>query len=249
LTPLWIADVFGDRAWIAAELTASGGDRLRLERLMALSRDCGLPLVASGDVHMHVRARRALQDTLTAIRLKTPLADCGYALFPNGERHLRSRAKLATIYPSELLPQTLALVERCTFSLDELRYEYPEEIAPSGETPTSYLRRLTEAGLQKRYGDRVPDDVRTLVAHELGLIAELRYEAYFLAVADILAFGRRWPRRSSPIVRRAPCATSARRSVSISRKSIGSRAFSRGGMAARSIRGVSAKRASIPKIR
>src|SRR5438270_101052 len=147
------------RAHLAAELTASGGDRLRLERLMALSRDCGLPLVASGDVHMHVRARRALQDTLTAIRLKTPLAQCGYALFPNGERHMRSRARLANIYPPELLAQTLALVERCTFSLDELRYEYPEEIAPSGETPTSYLRRLTEAGLQKRYGDRVPDDV------------------------------------------------------------------------------------------
>src|SRR5439155_10562292 len=181
----WIADVFSKRAWMAAELIARAGDRPRLSRLSELSRACGLPLVAAGDVHMHVRARRALQDTLTAIRLKTPLADCGYALFPNGERHLRSRAKLATIYSPELLAQTLALVERCTFSLDELRYEYPEEIAPSGETPASYLRKLTEAGLQQRSGDRVPEDVRELVDHELALIAELRYEPYCLTVYDI----------------------------------------------------------------
>ena len=113
----WMADIFNGRGWIAAEVVARAGDRLRLERLTALSRDSGLPLVAAGDVHMHVRARRALQDTLTAIRLKKPLADCGYALFPNGERHLRSRAKLATIYPQDLLTETLALSERCTFSL------------------------------------------------------------------------------------------------------------------------------------
>ena len=186
----WIADVFAGRSWMAAELTARAGDRLRLERFMAASRDCGLPLVAAGDVHMHVRARRALQDTLTAIRLKTPLAECGYALFPNGERHLRSRAKLATIYPPELLAETLALAERCTFSLDELRYEYPEEIVPPGETPSSYLRKLTDEGLARRYGDRVPPDVRELCDHELALVAELRYEPYFLTVHDIVAFAR-----------------------------------------------------------
>ena len=186
----WIADVFGKRAWIAAELIARAGERLRLARLTDLSRDCGLPLVAAGDVHMHLRARRALQDTLTAIRLKKPLADCGYALFPNGERHLRSRAKLATIYPPELLTETLALAERCAFSLDELRYEYPEEIVPQGETPSSYLRKLTDDGLARRYGDRVPQDVRELCDHELSLVAELRYEPYFLTVYDIVAFAR-----------------------------------------------------------
>ena len=97
-----------------------------------MPRDTGLPLVAAGDVHMHVRARRALQDTLTAIRLRTPLAECGYALFPNGERHLRSRARLATLYPRELTDATLDIAARCTFSLDELRYEYPEELVPAG---------------------------------------------------------------------------------------------------------------------
>ena len=101
---------------------------------------------------MHVRARRALQDTVTAIRVKKPLTECGHALHPNGERHLRSRARLATIYPAELLAETVAIVERCTFSLDELSYEYPEEIVPPGETPAPHLRKLTEEGLARRYG-------------------------------------------------------------------------------------------------
>src|SRR5947207_15421215 len=153
---------------------------------------------------MHVRARRALQDTLTAIRLRMPLAECGYALHPNGERHLRSRARLATLYPHELLAATLDLAQRCAFSLDELRYEYPEEIVPPGETPASHLRKLTEEGLARRYAPhdaplrcdamfrcpRVPPDVRELIEHELALIAELRYEPYFLTVQDIVAFAR-----------------------------------------------------------
>jgi error-prone DNA polymerase len=115
--------VFPGRAWIAAELFARSGDRARLAALQALARTTGLPLVAAGDVHMHVRARRALRDTLTAIRLSTPLAECGYALFSNGERHLRSRARLATLYPREHTDATLDVVARCAFSLDELRYE------------------------------------------------------------------------------------------------------------------------------
>jgi error-prone DNA polymerase len=148
----WLSDVFSDRAWIAAELFARSGDRARLASLQALARAAGLPLVAAGGVHMHARARRALQDTLTAIRLRTPLAECGYALFPNGERHLRSRARLAGLYPRELTDATLDLAARCTFSLDELRYEYPEELVPAGATPTSHLRELVEAGLARRYG-------------------------------------------------------------------------------------------------
>ena len=137
--------MFPGRAWIAAELFARSGDRARLDALAALAHATGLPLVAAGDVHMHVRARRALQDTLTAIRLRTPLAECGYALFPNGERHLRSRARLATLYPRALTDATLDLVARASFSLDELRYEYPEELVPAGATPAGHLRTLVEA--------------------------------------------------------------------------------------------------------
>jgi len=186
----WIADVFGDRGYIAAEFLARAGDRLRLARLEALSAECGRPLVAAGDVHMHARARRALQDTMTAIRRKTPLAECGYALHGNGERHLRSRARLATMYPPELLQATLEVALRCRFSLHELRYEYPQEIVPAGETPASHLRKLTEEGLARRYGAGVPSDARELIEHELALIAELGYEPYFLTVHDVVAYAR-----------------------------------------------------------
>jgi error-prone DNA polymerase len=187
----WIAEVFAGRAWIAAELFARSGDRARLASLAELSRACALPLAAAGDVHMHARARRAMQDTLTAIRVRTPLAECGYALYPNGERHLRSRARLSALYPRELTDATLDLVARCTFSLDELRYEYPEELVPEGRTPASHLRSLVETGLVHRYGEgKTPRDVRELIEHELALIAELNYEAYFLTVEDIVAFAR-----------------------------------------------------------
>ena len=100
--------------------------------LRGIGRRLGVPLVASGDVHMHTSARRALQDTLSAIRAGTTVADAGFALHPNGERRLRSRAELARLHPPELLAETLAVAERCRFSLDELRYEYPEELAPPG---------------------------------------------------------------------------------------------------------------------
>jgi error-prone DNA polymerase len=187
----WVADVFPGRAWIGVELFARSKDRARLQALTGLGRRTGLPLAAAGDVHMHVRARRALQDTLTAIRLRTPLSECGYALFPNGERHLRSRAAIGKLYPRELMEASLDLVAQCHFSLDELRYEYPEELVPPGQTPASHLRKLVEAGLVRRYGiDQAPADVCELIEHELALIAELRYEAYFLTVEDIVAFAR-----------------------------------------------------------
>ena len=141
--------------WLAVELFAGAGDRARLARSAALARACGLPLVAAGDVHMHVRARRALQDTLTAIRLGTPLAECGYALFPNGERHLRSRARLACDLSARAARRNARRSpQRCRFSLDELRYEYPEEIVPPGETPAAHLAALVEAGLRQRYPGR-----------------------------------------------------------------------------------------------
>ena len=121
-----------DRAWIAVELLCGPDDRAQLERLHELSPACGLPLVAAGDVHMHVRSRRPLQDTLTAIRLGTPVADAKHALYPNAERHLRLRVRLAQIYPPSCLPQRVRIAARCDFSLDSLRYEYPEELVPPG---------------------------------------------------------------------------------------------------------------------
>ena len=186
----WLAARFPGRCWLAVELHAGPDDTARLAELRALGAACGLPLVAAGDVHMHVRARRPVQDTLTALRLKTTVFDAGHALFANGERHLRSRLRLARLYPPDLLAETQLIAERCRFSIDELRYEYPEEIVGDGHTPTSWLRHETEAGLRRRYPQGAPPAVLERIAHELTLIAEMRYEAYFLTVYDIVCFAR-----------------------------------------------------------
>ncbi|MBE0614202.1 MAG: error-prone DNA polymerase [Burkholderiales bacterium] len=186
----WLAERFCGRAWIAAELLCGANDKSRLAALRELGHACGLPLVAAGDVHMHVRSRRRLQDTLTAIRLVKPVAQCGLALYPNAERHLRLRLRLASLYPRELLEETVRIAARCSFSLACLRYEYPEEIVPPGATPSGHLRALTEAGLARRFPEGVPEKVRALIEHELALIAELGYEPYFLTVHDIVRFAR-----------------------------------------------------------
>jgi error-prone DNA polymerase len=186
----WLVERFPGRTWIAVELLARGGDWDRLAMLQELGRRTGLPCVASGDVHMHVRGRRALQDALTAIRLGVPVARTGCALHPSGERHLRRCEILQRIYPEALLQETLRIAERCDFSLDELRYEYPEEIVPDGETPAQYLRRLTEEGLRKRYPHGIAPEVQEQAGKELALIAELGYEAFFLTVHDIVQYAR-----------------------------------------------------------
>jgi error-prone DNA polymerase len=186
----WLADTFPGRGWIAVELLLNGQDSARLSGLSKLGRRTGLPLVAAGDVRMHTRARRPLHDVLTAIRLGTCVSAAGFELCANGERSLRSRQRLARLYPPELLAETIRIAARCRFSLDEIKYEYPEELVPAGETPCGYLRQLTEAGLQRRWPQGAPPAVRRLVEHELALIAELQYEPYFLTVNDIVHFAR-----------------------------------------------------------
>jgi error-prone DNA polymerase len=187
---LWLAGLFPDALWIAVELHLGPDDGQRLVLLEALAQATGIPLVAAGDVHMHLRSRRVLQDTLTAIRLKTSVGEAGYTLHPNGERHLRDLPTLGRLYPPALLTESARIAGRGTFSLDELRYEYPEELVPPGETPASYLRLLAEHGLCERYPGGVEDKVRDLVEKELELIAELRYEPFFLTVHDIVRFAR-----------------------------------------------------------
>ena len=186
----WIRETFRDRLWIAVELLADGRQRAQLSQLREEGRRLKLPLVATGDVHMHCRARRIVQDAVTAIRCGTTIDNAGFALHPNGERHLRSLEVLQRIYPADLLEETLHIAEAIDFSLDELRYEYPNEIVPDGDTPATYLRRLTEEGMRRRWPQGVSQKVARLIEHELKLIAELKYEQYFLTVYDIVAFAR-----------------------------------------------------------
>ena len=186
----WLRETFRDRLWIAVELLADGRQREQLAKLREEGRRLKLPLVASGDVHMHCRARRIVQDAVTAIRCGTTVDNAGFALYPNGERHLRSLDILRRVYPDDLLEETVCIAESIDFSLDELRYEYPHEIVPDGDTPATYLRKLTEEGMRRRWPQGVSEKVRQLIEYELKLIAELRYERYFLTVYDIVAFAR-----------------------------------------------------------
>src|SRR5271167_660087 len=186
----WLRERFAGRLWIGVELLTGGFDARRLELLEALGATLELPRVAAGDVHMHRRSRRALQGVLTAIRIGTPLQSAGYALYPNGERYLRPLQRLRELYPEALLAQTLQIAERCTFKLDELRYEYPEEIVPAGETPASHLRALTMRGCAYRWPAGAPAAVRENIEHELRLIAELKFEPFFLTVHDIVEYAR-----------------------------------------------------------
>ncbi len=163
----WLAERFAGRVWLAAELLRGGNDRRLLAEWRATGSELGLPLVAAGNVLMHARERRMLQDTLTAIRLKTPLDKLGFALAPNAERCLRPIEELARRYPPELLRETLAILERVDFSLDELRYEYPHELVPDGETPASHLRKLTVCGERWRWPGGTPPEVRERIEHEL----------------------------------------------------------------------------------
>ncbi|WP_087502080.1 error-prone DNA polymerase [Pseudomonas sp. SID14000] len=186
----WLRSVFGERLWLAVHLHRGSDDTLRLERLRGLAARVGIRAVACGDVHMHVRGRRALQDCMTAIRQHCLVAEAGRFLFANGERHLRSQAQLGELYPADLLAETLAIAARCQFELSELKYQYPRELVPQGHTPASWLRQLCQQGLPLRWPGGPSGKVREVLARELALIEELGYESYFLTVHDIVAFAR-----------------------------------------------------------
>jgi DNA-directed DNA polymerase III PolC len=182
----WARNCFPDRSWIAVELHRSANDTARLDGLRVLAERANLRLVASGDIHMHIKERRALQDTVTAIRHRCTLAEAGHRLFPNGERYLRPYEELRSIYPTDLLNETLNIADRCEFSLNTLRYRYPQELVPADKTPAQHLRELTEAGLKTRWPDGSPEKIRSTVERELALIAELNYEHFFLTVHELV---------------------------------------------------------------
>lgn len=186
-------EAFPGRCYLLAELDRGPDDRRRLATLEEYAHRAGVPLVAAGGVCFHVPERRPLCDVLTAIRLGCTVAEAGEHLLPNAERHLKSAEAMAGLFVAapDAVRRTLEVAERCNFSLDELRYEYPEELAPPGMSPAQYLRKLTTEGASERYPAGVPEKVRGLLEHELGLIEQLRYEAYFLTVWDLVRFARK----------------------------------------------------------
>ncbi len=186
----WLLERFRERLWLGIELHRGPDDTLQLRQSLTQASRLGIPAVACGDVHMHARGRRALQDCMTAIRHHLPVAEAGCHLFPNGERHLRSREELAQLYPAALLSETLRISQRCHFQLDQLKYHYPHELVPPGHDSTSWLRKLVEDGARWRWPDGIPEKARAQLEHELELIGDLHYESYFLTVHDIVRFAR-----------------------------------------------------------
>ena len=186
----WMRQIFGVRARLALTLLYRGRDEQHKRTVQQISAEQGVPVVATGDVCMHLRSRKRIQDVVSAIRLGKSVSECGRGLFVNAEQHLRARLRLANLYPAEALAESVAIAAQCDFSLDQLRYEYPDELVPAGHTPSSYLHQETWRGAQRRFPRGVPPEVQQQLTHELQLIAEMRYEPYFLTVYDIVSFAR-----------------------------------------------------------
>jgi len=186
----WLLKHFLGRCWLAVEVYRVLDDEMWLHRLRQVSDLTAIPLVASGDVRLHVRSRKPLHDVMTSTRVGRPLTGCGLDLELNSEQHMRSRLQLSQRFPADLLAETLKVAARCQFSLGELRYQYPSEVVPEGQTPGSYLRQLTYEGAGRRWPEGIPAKVQTQIEHELELIGDLGYEHYFLTVADIVRFAR-----------------------------------------------------------
>ena len=174
--------------YLAASQLYRGDDRSRIAALSALAARCHTPLIATNDVLYHEPNRRPLQDVLTCIREKCTIYDAGLRLEANAERHLKGPGEMVRLFRGfeEAVSRTQEIVKACTFSLDELAYQYPDEPTPPGKTPQQHLEDLTEAGAHWRYPQGVPDKVADTLKRELALIAELNYAPYFLTVYDIV---------------------------------------------------------------
>ncbi len=185
--------------YLALSCRHDGQDRARLAEAADMARQHKVPIIATNDVLYHHAERRPLQDVLTCIREKCLINEAGFRLQANAERHIKTPDEMARLfrdYP-EALSNTLKIVEACTFSLDELRYEYPEEPVPKGMDPQAWLTHLAHEGAKERYPQGVPKRVRDNIAKELVLIEKLNYAPYFLTVHDIVKFARS---REKPIL-------------------------------------------------
>ncbi|MBR0694653.1 error-prone DNA polymerase [Bradyrhizobium lablabi] len=181
-----------DGVWLAASLLYRGDDRRRLARLHALAAKAGVPLLATNEVLYHHPARRPLQDVLTCIREKTTIEAIGRKLEANAERHLKPAHEMARLFRDlpAAIAETMRFAGRISFSLDQLKYQYPDEPVPPGKTAQQHLEDLTWAGVDKYFGGRIDAKLRATLKKELALIAELKYAHYFLTVHDIVHFAR-----------------------------------------------------------
>lgn len=185
-------DIFGDGLSLAACAHARGDDARRLWQIARMVEQTSVPMVAVNDVNMHLPVRRPLLDVLTCIRAHCTVDEAGLLLQKNGERHHKPPLEMVRLFKNyrDALTRTVEISEACTFSLDELRYEYPADPVPAGETPQSHLARLAWEGAEARYPAGVSNKIKKQIKHELKVIAELKYATYFLTVHDIVEFAR-----------------------------------------------------------
>jgi error-prone DNA polymerase len=187
---LQLARLCRGRVWLGVTHLLGNDEVRRYQALYRLASELCIPMVACGNVQMHSANRKPLHDVFTALRHNSSIAQLGRRRLANSQQHLRHPAKLQALYPPALLEETLEIAELCNFSLDELRYEYPEEVVPQGYTAKRYLRELVAQGSSVRWPPGVPRDIQQRIDHELALIEELDYEYYFLTVYDIVRFAR-----------------------------------------------------------
>ncbi len=181
-------DVFGKDLYIAATRYYNGDDAKTLYRI---SRT-GIKMVATNDVHYHIPERRELQDVVTCVREKCTIHNAGFRLHPNAERYLKPRSEMERLfrqYP-DAIRRTMEIAEACIFSLDELKYVYPKEVTPQGQSPHQYLTDLAWKGAHDIYGEIIPDKIRNNIKHELAFMEQMNYAQYFLTVFDIVNFAR-----------------------------------------------------------
>ena len=181
---------FADRLWLGISFHGQQQAEPYYFKRYHIARRHSINMVACGNVHMHCRQRKPLQDVLSAIRLNTSVHALGSQVQANSERYLKPLPLLQRDYPANLLKESVAIAERCTFSLAELRYQYPNEVVPKNKNASEFLRDITLHGAQRRWPKAVPELVKSLLDKELALIAELKYEHYFLTVYDIVQFAR-----------------------------------------------------------
>ncbi|HEY8592389.1 MAG TPA: error-prone DNA polymerase [Sphingomicrobium sp.] len=187
-----MADIFGSRAHLALSLRRRPGDAKRIHDLDGQARRFGIRSLAVGDVLYDSPDKRLLQDVVTAIRNKCTVDELGFRRERFADRHLKSAAQMERLfarYP-DAIRATRDIADRCTFSLRELSYQYPDEIVMSGRTPQQALDQMTRAALAAKFPDGVPDNYAKLLAHELELVGRRGYAPYFLTVNSIVAFAR-----------------------------------------------------------
>ncbi|MEZ9659478.1 error-prone DNA polymerase [Vibrio sp. 10N.261.52.F3] len=186
----WLSQHHSGRLWIGLQRHLKQTDQQYTDYCVELSQHHQLPITACGGVLMHNANRLPLQHSLTAIKYQKPITEVGSHLLANAERCLRSINKLSHIFKAEWLEESNRIAELCEFDLNSLRYEYPSELIPQGETPMSYLRMLVEKGKQARFPQGVPSDIQQIIDKELGLIDELDYPFFFLTIHDIVMFAK-----------------------------------------------------------